>query len=73
VSLAAVTATFNRKNGRLFAMDAAAQGAVSAAASAMLGAVRTVRSFGGESLSFAKFGEDVGKVRLFLFAYRQFE
>ena len=73
VSLAAVTATFNRKNGRLFAMDAAAQGAVSAAASATLGAVRTVRSFGGESLSFAKFGEDVGKVRLFLFAYRQFE
>ena len=65
VSLAAVTATFNRKNGRLFAMDAAAQGAVSAAASATLGAVRTVRSFGGESLSFAKFGEDVGKVSLF--------
>jgi ATP-binding cassette subfamily B (MDR/TAP) protein 8 len=54
-------------------MDAMAQGAVSAAASATLGAVRTVRSFGGESLSFAKFGEDVGKVRLFLFAYRQFE
>ena len=33
VSLAAVTAVFNRKNGRLFAADAAAQGAVSAAAS----------------------------------------
>ena len=70
VSLAAVTATFNRKNGRLFAMDAAAQGAVSAAASATLGAVRTVRSFGGESLSFAKFGEDVGKVRLFFILVR---
>jgi ATP-binding cassette, subfamily B (MDR/TAP), member 10 len=70
VSLAAVTATFNRKNGRLFAMDAAAQGAVSAAASATLGAVRTVRSFGGESLSFAKFGEDVGKVRLFFVLVR---
>ena len=63
VSLAAVTAVFNRKNGRLFAADAAAQGAVSAAASATLGAVRTVRSFGGEALAFVRFGEDVAKAR----------
>ena len=63
VSLAAVTAVFNRKNGRLFAADAAAQGAVSAAASATLGAVRTVRSFGGEALAFLRFGEDVAKAR----------
>ena len=63
VSLAAVTAVFNRKNGRLFAADAAAQGAVSAAASATLGAVRTVRSFGGEALAFVRFGEDVAKAK----------
>jgi len=63
VSLAAVTAVFNRKNGKLFAADAAAQGAVSAAASATLGAVRTVRSFGGEALAFLRFGEDVAKAR----------
>ena len=63
VSLAAVTAIFNRRNGKLFAADAAAQGAVSAAASATLGAVRTVRSFGGEALAFLRFGEDVAKAR----------
>ena len=63
VSLAAVTAVFNRKNGKLFAADAAAQGAVSAAASATLGAVRTVRSFGGEALAFLRFGEDVAKAK----------
>ena len=63
VSLAAVTAIFNRRNGKLFAADAAAQGAVSAAASATLGAVRTVRSFGGERLAFLRLRDDVSAAR----------
>lgn len=53
-----------------------AQGAVSASAAATLAAIRTVRSFGGEALSFRKFrleaaaaqasGEDLSKARAML-------
>ena len=52
------TAAFNRRTGKLFAADAQAQGAVSASAAITLGAIRTVRSFGGEALSFKRFGEE---------------
>ena len=58
VLFAVSTASFNRSTGKLFAADAKAQGAVSATAAATLGAIRTVRSFGGEALSFRRFGSE---------------
>jgi ATP-binding cassette subfamily B (MDR/TAP) protein 8 len=63
MSFAIVTAKFNRKTGALFAMDAKAQGAVSASAAATLGSVRTVRSFGGEAKAFRAFGVDAERAR----------
>ena len=58
VSFAAVTAAFNRKTGARFAADGAAQGAVASNASSTFSAVRTVRSFGGETAAFRSFAKD---------------
>jgi ATP-binding cassette subfamily B (MDR/TAP) protein 10 len=58
VSFASVTAAFNRKTGARFAADGAAQGAVASNASATFSAVRTVRSFGGETAAFRSFAKD---------------
>ena len=63
VSFAAVTAAFNRKTGARFSADGAAQGAVASNASATLSAVRTVRSFGGETAASQSFARDVSRAR----------
>lgn len=64
VAFSATTAGFNRSMGKLFAADAQAQGAVSATAGATLGAIRTVRSFGGEALSFSRFGAEAAAAEM---------
>lgn len=60
VGFAATTAVYNRSTGPLFVRDGAAQGALSASAASTLGAIRTVRSFGGETVAFTRFRTEAG-------------